>query len=916
MNAKIHISLGLTLLLVTLLLGALALGIVPDRQQAVRDGRTQLAEALAISGSAMVTQAELRRLGTTLSLVVDRNDDLLSAGVRRSDGHLLAGVANHVAGWEVKEGDHSTLSQVVVPIWSGGKRWGQVELRFRPLRNPGFLGWLTDPRVGMVAFLAAGSFALFYLYLRKMLQHLDPSQAVPPHVRSALDTLAEGLLIMDMKEQIVLANRSIAHFVGHEADELMGVRAGRLPWVTADGTALSPAEFPWRRALQDAEPRVNDIILLRDSDGDLRTFIANCSPVLGTSGSPGGVLVSLDDVTQLEEHKAELSIAKEEADAANKAKSEFLAHMSHEIRTPINAILGFTEVLKRGHVTDARDRNSYLETIRSSGEHLLQLINDVLDLSKVESGHIEIEQIRFAAHETVRNVVTVLSVKAHEKNVALDFDVEGPVPETVLSDPTRLRQIVTNLVSNAVKFTDEGEVRVVMSADGGRLVVRVSDTGIGLPESAYESIFDEFIQADSSVTRRFGGTGLGLPISRHFAHMLGGDITVASVVGEGTTFTATIDAGPMDGIRMLEPAEAIAAASGIERSDEASWQFPPARILVVDDSEENRELMQVVLSDVGLRVEGAENGQLGVDMATSGDVDLILMDMQMPVMDGYQATARLRELGFDKPIIALTANAMKGFEEKCLAAGCDGYLTKPIEIEKLLASFAEYLGGTRTAPEATRVHTAVPAMPPLVSSLAATNPRIGAILARFKARLLEKTKVMQSAWEARDYDDLAAQAHWLKGSAGTVGYDAFRTPAEALELFARDRSDREIEAVLREIRSLAGRIEEAPGTMAPDATLQPGQPAETSVEMFALRLEEKLGAMESCFDRHDSEQLAGLANWLGGSAALVGLDAFSAPARNLENLAKEAKWSEIEHSLHELRCLADGIESTSRGLPQ
>jgi len=834
MNAKSHIALGQTFLLSTLLLGAVVLGLIPNSHSSIREGRAQLAEAMAITGSMMVTQSRIREFEATLALVVERNSDLLSVGLRRLDDRSLVSVGDHEAFANLEGDDYSTPSQLKVPIWSRGERWGQLELRFHPLTSGGMLGWLGDPRVRLIALLSLCAFAVFYLYLGKMLQHLDPAQAVPPHVRSALDTLAEGLLVIDMKERIVLANRAVAEIVGFDSETLMGVGVGELPWVNTNGKPLPPEEYPWRAAMADASPRMNDITLLRDQNEDLRTFIVNSSPVLGNHGKPGGVLISLDDVTQLEENKAELSAAKEEAESANQAKSEFLANMSHEIRTPMNAILGFAEVLKRGYVTDEQDRHKYLETIRSSGEHLLQLINDVLDLSKVESGHLEMEQIRFAAHETVREVVTVLGVKADEKSVSLDFNVAGQIPETISSDPTRLRQIATNLVSNAIKFTDEGAVGITLAYVEGRISLTVSDSGIGIPESAYESIFDEFVQADSSVTRRFGGTGLGLPISRRFARLLGGDITVRSTPGEGSSFTATVEAGSLEGIRMIDGAEALATARKDADVQAGSWAFPPARILVVDDAAENRELLDVVLSDAGLYVEGAENGQIGVDMALEGSFDLILMDMQMPVMDGYAATTRLREEGFSKSIIALTANAMKGFEQPCLDAGCDGLITKPVDIDVLLAVLAERLGGTRKAqgraehPDSSAEHPetrsttqpearpSAPSPTPVdaqgsggdaVRSKLASNPRYRPTVEKFVRRLEAKLETIDACVASRDSEELAGLAHWLKGSAGTVGFDAFSAPAKNLEALAKESKWSEIEGCLEELRDLFGRIE-------------------------------------------------------------------------------------------------------------
>jgi PAS domain S-box-containing protein len=937
LNAKAHIALGQTFLLVTLLLGALALGLVPDRQSAVREGRAALAEAMAISGSALMTQSELRRLDATLAVVVERNPELLSAAVRRDDGTALVTIADHETAWRFEDDEYSTASQITVPVWSAGRKWGRVELRFEPVSRPGVLGWLTDPRLLLVGLIGVCAFVLFYLYLRKMLQHLDPSQAVPPHVRAALDSLAEGLVIIDMKERIVLANLAIAKLVGHDADELMGRSAADLLWVNADGTPFEPDDLPWRAAMSTNEARQNDIVLLRDTDDNLRTFLVNSSPVLGTSGSAGGVLISLDDVTQLEEHRAELSIAKEEAEAANQAKSEFLANMSHEIRTPMNAILGFTEVLKRGYVVGEQDRQKYLETIRSSGEHLLQLINDVLDLSKVESGHVELEQLRFPPHKVIREVVSVLAVKASEKGISLDFDIDGPMPATILSDPTRLRQIATNLVSNAIKFTEEGGVRVVARMVGSDaepvFSVDVVDSGIGLPESVRESIFDEFVQADSSVTRRFGGTGLGLPISRRLARLMGGEIDFTSRLGEGSTFTVTIDPGSLEGIEMLDPADALAATLTAKVEEEGHWVFPAKRILVVDDSEENRELLHLVLGEVGLEVEGAENGEVGVRMVAQSEFDMILMDMQMPVMDGRTATALLREQGHGMPIIALSANAMKGFEKKCFAAGCSAYITKPVDIDQLLAHLAKSLGGERkpgrraTAPLPADEPIAIEDGP-IVSHLAGQSQKLDAIITKFATRLDDKIDEMDACHAARDFAELRALGHWLKGSAGTVGFSDFEEPATTLEELAREEDEQGIKASLIQIRGLFGRIvlpsqggrqaEVTAPRQAGSSTLPSRGPISSrlssnpkflpTVRKFITRLETNLSAMDSCLETEDLDALARLAHWLKGSAGMVGFDAFTEPARNLEALIQDEKMSEIEAQLMELRSLADRID--------
>jgi CheY-like chemotaxis protein/HPt (histidine-containing phosphotransfer) domain-containing protein/anti-sigma regulatory factor (Ser/Thr protein kinase) len=513
----------------------------------------------------------------------------------------------------------------------------------------------------------------------------------------------------------------------------------------------------------------------------------------------------------------------------DRLKSGFLANMSHELRTPLNSILGFADVMLMeldGPLT--QHMSTDLKLIQKNGQHLLHLINDILDLAKVESGRLEVERIACAPHRIVREVVDVLGVRAREKGVVLTFECAGPVPETVQSDAVRLRQIVTNLVGNALKFTEKGGVKVVLALRGHALHVDVHDSGIGIPADKLESIFEPFTQAESSTTRRFGGTGLGLTISRNFARALGGDITVTSELGKGSVFHVVLDPGLLQGVRMLSPAEAVAASAAAEAVDNAHWIFPAARVLVVDDGEENRELVRLVLEEVGLSVDVAENGEVGMNKALTGQFQVVLMDVNMPVMDGPTATRKLRERGMKLPILALTAHAMKGFEQELLGAGFTGYLTKPVDIDALLGRLGKLLGGQRqagpkasAAPPAPGAVTAEPAVEltvpareavasglpaERVASRLADHPRLRSVVRKFALQMPERMSAIEQAWSARDFTTLAALAHWLKGSGGTAGYDAFTAPARALELAAKTQDDREAQARVVELRLLVDRI--------------------------------------------------------------------------------------------------------------
>jgi signal transduction histidine kinase/AmiR/NasT family two-component response regulator len=378
------------------------------------------------------------------------------------------------------------------------------------------------------------------------------------------------------------------------------------------------------------------------------------------------------------------------AESANRAKSEFLANMSHEVRTPLNGVLGFTELLLRGADNgNEQERQEFLKTIRDSGRQLLNLINDILDISKIESGQFRVETAPHSPDQILAEVIAANRVQAAEKGLSLEYRWESRIPATIQTDPQRLNQLLTNLVGNAVKFTERGSVLVVARLEdregGSKLKLEVHDTGIGIAADKLGEIFEPFVQSDNSLTRKYGGTGLGLAICRRIAESLGGELTVRTVVGQGSVFTATIDTGPLYGVAMIDmPSPPIAAEVPKEPSQRTN--LDGLSILVVDDMETNRRLVSMFLSRAGASVASAENGAVAIEAVERGNFDVVLMDMQMPVMDGYTATTLLRRNGYDRPIIALTAHAMRGDREKCEMAGCSGYVPKPINMDDLIAS--------------------------------------------------------------------------------------------------------------------------------------------------------------------------------------------------------------------------------------
>jgi PAS domain S-box-containing protein len=524
--------------------------------------------------------------------------------------------------------------------------------------------------------------------------------------RTLVENIPLGINLIDSNYTIKMVNAAQAKMFGKPVDRVVGNKCFQ-EFEKRDAVC---GHCPGRRAMATGQPVEIETQAIRD-DGVVVPVRNMAFPLFNPDGTPDGFIEVVEDTSSRKCTETALAEAKRLAEKADRAKSEFLANMSHEIRTPMTAILGFADVLL-GSVSSPEAIDA-ANTIQRNGKYLLALINDILDLTKIEAGKCTIERIACSPMTVAAEVVALMRVRARAKNLPLEVECSGPIPEAIQSDPIRLRQILVNLLGNAVKFTEVGTIRLVLrflNQEGQKPQMQfdVIDTGIGMTASEMARLFQPFTQADMSTSRRFGGTGLGLTISRRLAQMLGGDIEVKSIADKGSTFRLTIDSGPVEGIAMLRSL----VEAPLHNTPEVEAPAVPAvklsgRLLLVEDGPDNQRLISFVLTKAGAEVAVAENGQVALEMALAGKdqqrpYDVILMDMQMPVMDCYEATRRLRAAGYEGPIVALTAHAMAHDRKKCLEAGCNDYISKPVDRHKLLEMVLRH-ASRAAAPSAAQV---------------------------------------------------------------------------------------------------------------------------------------------------------------------------------------------------------------------
>jgi two-component system, sensor histidine kinase and response regulator len=647
-------------------------------------------------------------------------------------------------------------------------------------------------------------------------------------LQALLDTIPNPIFYKGPDTRLLGCNRACEVAFAVDRRDLVGKTVLDIDFLPEADRRFSQAED--ERIIAEAGS-IGRELKLAYRDGVIRDVLYSANGFRDPQGLPGGLVCLIVDITPLKEAERAARHARAAAEAAAAAKADFLANMSHEIRTPMNAMIGMTHLALQTPLTTKQ--RHYLEKVDAAAQGLLGIINDILDFSKIEAGMMRLESAPFDLGEVLRHVVDLCVLRARDKGLELRLDLADDVPTRLVGDSLRLGQVLLNLVGNAVKFTERGQVtlsvRVAERAPGGvRLLFEVNDTGIGIAPEDQATLFSPFTQADSSTTRKYGGTGLGLSISRRIVDLMGGEIGVTSDVGQGSRFHFTASFG-----------EAMAAA-GDESGPAARTLSAPdrdalrgVRLLLVEDNDVNRELAAEMLGNAGARVATAGDGVEAMTRLASDDYDLVLMDCQMPVMDGFEATRRLRADGRwgDLPVVAMTASVLPSDRDRCLVAGMNDFVAKPVDAAALIATVARWTGRAgRTLPSAPSPLSSAPAALDSAGALARMNgdrAMYDRFVTRFRQDQAEAPARLRSALDSGDIDTASRLAHTLKGLAATIGADRVATAAGVLEAALRSGTTPDVAPSLDDVASALAELTEV--TEMTEMTEMTGVPAELAV---------------------------------------------------------------------------------------
>jgi PAS domain S-box-containing protein len=778
----------------------------------------------------------------------------------------------------------------------------------------------------------------------------------------AVEQNPESIIITDIDSRIEYVNEAFVRTTGYSLEEV----AGKNPRILQSGKTKPEIFLDMWDVLKQGRPWKGELHN-RHKDGSEYIELAHITPLKSPDDTITHYLAAKEDITdkkrlaeELENHRhhleelvedrtAELAIAWERAEAANQAKSAFLANMSHEIRTPMNAIIGLTHIMQRAKPTP--DQVQQLSKIDSAAGHLLSIINDILDISKIEAGKMTLERSDFHLGTVFNRIQSLLKEQVRSKGLNIEVDLND-VPHWLRGDPTRLHQAILNFASNAVRFTEQGTIflRAMKQVSfGDEFMVRfeVQDTGIGIEADKLSGLFEAFEQADVSTTRQYGGTGLGLAITMHLAVLMDGEVGVESTLGQGSTFWFTARLGRGQGAEPAALSELIVDAEIVLRTQHAG-----SRILLVEDNAINREVAVALLSGANLAVDTAENGQEAITMVRATSYDMVLMDVQMPVMDGLEATRLIRSMtrpaasNAKLPILAMTANVFKNDRQACLDAGMSDFIAKPVDPENLFSLIAKWLPKRESVSSLNTLPSTVPpdtegveeaTLRKQLDNIEGLDTSVGMrnlfgdvasylrLLQQFDTLLVDDTKKLSEYLAQGKIEEARSVTHSLKGAAGTLGLVCLQECTIALEDSLHSAGENVISKVSTDLmQTLSMEMDKFHKAMVFLSLKNPGpgsgngqDPVDPRVltkifgddttahldilRKFIIQTEDIIAQLETAYGQRDAEQVSFQAHKLKSSARTVGAGSLADLCLGLELAGRNAEWTEIDWLFPELR---------------
>lgn len=649
---------------------------------------------------------------------------------------------------------------------------------------------------------------------------------------------------------------------------------------------------------------------------------------------------------ELNETRGLLEQKTKELERSGDFKSEFLAKMSHELRTPLTAMLGFAQRLLHMEPGDP-DHNDAIRTIMRNGDHLLELINDILDLSKIEAGKLSIDPRPCSPLEILQDVKALMRIRAEQKGIAFFIEYQSDIPSQIITDSMRVKQIILNLVGNAIKFTQKGSVKVVVGCSPAEetILFQIVDTGMGMSPEAKERLFKAFEQGDTDVTRKFGGTGLGLTISLQLAELLGGTVSVDSILGMGSSFKVTIKTGPLKDVKFISPTEAEQVKQKDVDEDAIEITKLTGRIIVAEDNADNRRLLEFYLKKSGASFSFVENGRDAVSKVLNENPDVVLMDMQMPIMNGYDATKKIREQGFTRPIIALTANALDVEVKKCIDAGCNRVLPKPFNWNALFGLLKDHIGAKGSSEHIVKLAAKEPSaqialegqsskgttntpesaitLGPIVSPLYLESPELQPLIGEFLESLDQYRSSIRTATKAKDWAGLKQTAHDVSGVSGMYGYPECSDLAKKLRLACMQKNTEEICGLSDNLIAILDRMKLGLAVMKGEVVaISPSQP-ETRVIVsdlvslspelipqvleFLDNVDAVLSKIQSACLNKNWPELTTVSNEVAGTAQLFGYPSFAEVAKEVEEAAIAQDSNKANINVSKLADLKDAM---------